>query len=790
MIYQDKRKVSVLNQKKTSRTYLGLYILAFIGITIVFMLMGFVMVHTFSNHVQSEMVRNASYTAKSYSYTLEKNIEAYEAVTELIEEKIEAAGNGVVNAENPQQLDLGEVAKKLNVDSIDIYNAEGIVVSSAYPENVGWSVYEGHPVNTFYLSSLDSFMGPIRINTISNREFQYGYYRMDNGGFVQIGVSADHISSFVDNFEMINNFNSMKNGNSLLHLTFIGNDLRVLASTETEQVGKTFENLSIMERIDKEKEVGIYTKIGEEDVYQVFVPVYNKNGHFGTLAVAESIKETDALMRRLSSVSLLVLFFVYGTLIIVFNITYKRFKNLMNLAYFDQASKLPNEEYLKIVLEDEGDLKEERKRALILVKHAYYKNRQPENAQESTSEIVGRIGNAIPGLVNFSVQVFNLKDDQFILLAEDYKNKLELISLVEEVTCLTRENFNLHGTIDYLNIKFGITEMDAMKKTMVQLLKEATVSLLSISEKDDVNYAFFSYHTGRKLQMEDMIENELKEIISDESGGGVHLLYQPIISMRDGSVDSFEALARFTSKKYGEVPPEKFIEIAEKNNLMIPLGNLIFAQASKYAKKMFDKGYNHVRVSVNISANQLLHEDFLKDILRITEHEGISGEHIILEIEESVLVENFKELNKKLQEIREHGFKIALDNFGTVYSSLKSLKELNVDILKIDKSFIEPIVSGDTTEFITRDIISLAHRLGLSVVAEGVELESQMEYLFYADCDCVQGYICGRPEKPEEASLSLIASPSNCWVNIMRRKFPHTSIADHGFDEAEGEPSY
>lgn len=783
-------RVSVLSQKKLSRTYFSLYILAFIGITIVFMLLGFVMVQTFSDYVRDEMVRNATYTAKSYSYTLEKNIEAYEAVTELMEEKIEAAGNGVINAGNPYQLDLSVVAEKLNVDSIDLYNAEGVVVSSAFPENVGWTVYEGHPVQAFYLSNLDSFMGPIRTNTISNREFQYGYYRMKNGGFVQIGVSADHINSFVDNFEMINNFNSLKNGNNLLHLTFIDNDYNVLASTETDQVGEIIENSSITESIQEEKEVGTYTKIGEENVYQVFVPVYNENGHFGTLAVAQSIKETDTVMRRLTIVSFLILFFVYGALLFIFNASYKRFKNLMNLAYFDKATKLPNEEYLKIILTDERYLNEERKRALILVKHAYYKAHLSDNTNELTSEIVGRIGNAIPGLVSFPVQVFNLSDDKFILLAEDYKNKLELISLVDEVTRISRENFNLHGTIEYMNIKFGITEMDETAKNMEKLLKEASVSLSSIREKDDVNYAFFSYHTGRKLQMEDMIENELKEIINDESSGGVHLLYQPIISMRDGSVDSFEALARFTSKKYGEVPPEKFIEIAEKNNLMIPLGNLIFAQASKYAKKMFDKGYNHVRVSVNISSIQLLHEDFLKDILRITEHEGISGEHIILEIEESVLVENFKELNNKLQEIRDHGFKIALDNFGTVYSSLKSLKELNVDILKIDKSFIDPIVSGDTSEFITRDIISLAHRLGLIVVAEGVELESQMEYLFYADCDCVQGYICGRPEKPEEASLSLIASPNNCWINVMRRKFPIRTSEDHGLLDTEGEPSY
>lgn len=780
----------MLSQKKVSKTYFSLYILAFIGVTIVFMLVGFVMIHTFSDYIRDEMVRNANYTAKSYSHTLEKNIEAYEAVTELIEDKIEAAGNGVINARNPENLDLAMVAEKMNVDSIDVYSPEGIVVSSAYPKNVGWSVYEGHPVYDFYVSDLTSFLGPVRTNTISNLDYKYGYFRMADGGFVQVGVSADHINSFVDNFEMINNFNRMKNGNNLLHLTFIDNNYQVLASTESDRIGKIFEESEIIEGINQENEAGTYSTIGEEEVYQVFVPIFNENGRQGTLAVAQSVKDTEELLSRLTGVSLLILFFVYGALLSLFGSSYRRFRNLMNLAYFDQSTKLPNEEYLRTILTDEKNLIQSTKKALILVKHIHYKTHHSENPYESFAQIVGRIGRTIPGLVNYPVQVFNLSEDRFILLAEDYNSKLELITLVEEVTNLSRENFNLHGTIEYMNIKFGITELDDNRKSMEQLLKETAVSLSSVGEKDEVNYAFFSYHTGRKLQMEDMVVNELKEIINDESSGGVHLLYQPIISMKDGSVSSFEALARFTSKKYGKVPPEKFIEIAEKNNLMIPLGNLIFAQAARYAKKMFEKGYSHVRVSVNISAIQLLHEDFLKDILRISEQEGISGGHIILEIEESVLIDNFKEMNKKLQEIREHGFLIALDNFGTSYSSLRSLKELNVDILKIDKAFIDPISPGDTSEYITTDIISLAHRLGLSVVAEGVELESQMEYLFYADCDCVQGYICGRPAKPEEASLTLIASPNSCWVRVMRRKFPIITTEDSGTDEVDGEPVY
>ena len=779
-----------MNQKKASRSYLSLYLLAFIGVTIVFFLVSFVMVHTVSDFVRDEMTGNAVNTAKTYSYTLEKNIVAYEAVTELLEDKIKAAGHAIVNAEDPDKLDLKQVANDLRVDSIDLYDEKGVVIASAYSGNVGWSVYEGHPVNTFFRSELETYLGPMRINTISNQEFQYGYFRMKDGGFVQIGVSAEHIRSFVDDFDMINNFNGIRNGNSQLYLTFIDRDQTILASTEAERIGQMYTEESVLEQIERGEEAGIYTEIGDEEVYQVFVPVYSDGVKQGTLAMAQSTRYTEDLLRRLSGVSLIILIFVYGALLILFFASYKRFKNLMNLAYFDQRTELPNEEYLKTVFMDEQFLSEDKRKALILVQYIRYKSHRSGIAHESSAEIMGRIGKSVKELTHYPVQIFSLADDQFILLVEEYKNKLELISLVEEVSNLAKEKFSIHGTPDYMSIRFGITEISDKKKPLKELLKEVKISLSIIGEHDEVNYAFFSYHTGRRLQMEDVIASELKEIIRDESTGGVHLLYQPIISMKDGSVSSFEALARFTSKKYGEVPPEKFIEIAEKNNLMIPLGNLIFTQAARYAKKLYEKGYDKVRVSVNISAVQLLHENFTEDLLRISEREGISGDHIILEVEESAFLENFREMNKRIKEIRKHGFKIAIDSFGTSHSSLRNLKEMKVDILKIDKTFIELLTPGDTSGYITSDIISLAHRLGLKVVAEGVELESQMEYLFHADCDCIQGYILGRPAKPEEASLTLIESPNSSWVKIMRRKFPFVTRQESLPDEPDPETAY
>lgn len=773
-----------MSQNKVKRTYLGLYVLAFIGVTVIFLMVGFTMVNVLGDYVQTEMMRSATYTARSYSHTMEKNMEAYDTVTELIEEKIETAADTLISVQLGQNPDLTLWAEKLNVDSIDVYDKDGVVIRSSIPGNVGWSVYEGHPVHEFYASELERSMGPIRVNTISGREFKYGYYRLESGGFLQIGVSADHIRSFADDFDMITSFNEMRNGNEKLHLTFLSLEGEVLASTEEGRSGEILSDESILEMLQREEETGVYTEIGEENVYQVYVPVYSEGIRRGTLAVAESTAEKDLLLRRLLLVSSFILLAIYGAFLFLFVSSYRRFKRLMNLAYFDQDSGLPNREHLRSYLEDER-FTDGTKKALMLVRLFPHLSMKMEMPSEMGVDFMKEVETRLDELTSYPVHFFYLSENQFVLIAEEYRNKLDLIALIDQVTILAKQKFGSTATTEYMNITFGITEMDENRKSMKQLIKEAKVSLSSISDVDGVNYAFFSYHTGRKLQMEDMIAGELGEIIRDVNRGGVHLLYQPIISMKDGTVSSFEALARFTSKKYGKVPPEKFIEIAEKNNQILPLGYIIFTQAARYAKKMFDKGYSHVRVSVNISLIQLLHEDFLQRIVEIVQEEGIQGKHMILEIDESAFQENFSELNRKLLEIRKQGFLVALDNFGSAYSSLRGLKELNVDILKIDKKLIQPITPGESERYITRDLISLAHRLGMRVVAEGVELESQMEYLYHADCDCVQGYICGRPAKPEEASLSLISSPNSCWLRLMRRKYPILTEEDALVDEPD-----
>ena len=185
--------------------------------------------------------------------------------------------------------------------------------------------------------------------------------------------------------------------------------------------------------------------------------------------------------------------------------------------------------------------------------------------------------------------------------------------------------------------------------------------------------------------------------------------------------------------------------------LIYDLGKQILRKACEFLKKIHDMGYEEVKVSVNISVIQLLRDEFVRDIIRIIESSGIENTSLVLEITESIIMENFDLINQKLKEIRKTGILISLDDFGTGFSSLSRLRELNIDYVKIDKYFIDNITEDKDETLITADIISMSHKFGLTVVAEGVEEEGQVKYLTKNDCDILQGYYISRPLSEDKA---------------------------------------
>ncbi len=237
----------------------------------------------------------------------------------------------------------------------------------------------------------------------------------------------------------------------------------------------------------------------------------------------------------------------------------------------------------------------------------------------------------------------------------------------------------------------------------------------------------------------------------------LRLVYQPLYSV-EGELTGFEALLRFHHPRLGNISPARFIPVAEDTRLIVPIGNWVLREACRQLKKWHEAGLPRVRMSVNISALQFARDDFADTVANTFSECGLEPEHLVLELTESVIMEDYASVVSQMNLLRQCGVHIAMDDFGTGYSSLSYIHRIPVNILKIDRSFVERLSEPDGTRPIVEAVIAMAKHLGLHVVAEGVETVDQQRILKQAGCQGYQGYLFARPMPADEAESCLKAS--------------------------------
>ena len=369
-------------------------------------------------------------------------------------------------------------------------------------------------------------------------------------------------------------------------------------------------------------------------------------------------------------------------------------------------------------------------------------------------DLIRKTAQALESLCREDCRLFYASDNQFIFYLDDYRDREKLnqfCAAVKDVIKPLLATENIHAGI-------GVVEI-ALEDSVngEQLLRNLLIaSEMAISDGDeDVGVRFYDRAMEVRLVREEDIKNELTLSVINPESKQLILEFQPILDLHTERICGFEALARLHSDRLGRIPPLDFIPIAERTRLIVPLGEKILWQAFAFLKRLDREGHTDISVSVNISVIQLLRQDFAERLLAIIQQAGVNPDRVGLEITESVFVAGYQEINRMLGALQTQGIRIALDDFGTGYSSLAREREMNIDCLKIDKSFIDNLMVLKDDEAITGDIVSMAHKLGHCVVAEGVEHERQREYLLRCGCDRIQGYLISRPVAAD-AALALL----------------------------------
>ena len=249
------------------------------------------------------------------------------------------------------------------------------------------------------------------------------------------------------------------------------------------------------------------------------------------------------------------------------------------------------------------------------------------------------------------------------------------------------------------------------------------------------------------------LESELSHALEND---GFSIAYQPQC-LPDGTLVGFEALLRFHSPRLGNIPPAQFIPIAEETGLIVPIGEWVLREVCRQSKKWRQANHTMVPIAVNISAIEFDREDFADSVARILVETGQTPSMLVLELTESIVMHDTTESARQMNRLKQLGIRIAIDDFGTGYSSLSYLHRLPIDLLKIDRSFIEKLTEPEGTRPIVEAVLSMAHSLGYSVVAEGVETTEQLSSLTKNSCDIIQGYLFSRPVKPDAAAGFLVS---------------------------------
>ncbi|MEH2209600.1 putative bifunctional diguanylate cyclase/phosphodiesterase [Nostoc sp.] len=337
----------------------------------------------------------------------------------------------------------------------------------------------------------------------------------------------------------------------------------------------------------------------------------------------------------------------------------------------------------------------------------------------------------------------HLSGDEFAIGRIDIVSFESVIKLSQMVLNTLKKPFSIEGNLIHITASIGITINGINEQNSVdQLLQQAHIALYQAKQQGRSQYQFYSPEINAQLQERITLENELHGALERNE---MLVYYQPLIDLHSGQITAMEALVRWQHPTLGLVSPAKFIPIAEANGAIVPIGEWVLRTACTQNRAWQLAGFTPIRISVNLSARQFEQPYLVEVISQILEESGLQVSYLELEVTESFLMADMERSVKTLKQLRELGICLALDDFGTGYSSLNYLKRFPVNMLKIDRSFVQDLTSNPDSAAVTNAIIALAKSLRLNITAEGVETQEQLDYLKMLGCDEGQGYYFSCP---------------------------------------------
>ena len=370
-------------------------------------------------------------------------------------------------------------------------------------------------------------------------------------------------------------------------------------------------------------------------------------------------------------------------------------------------------------------------------------------------ELVQQLGLYIRELCDKDENIIacHLHSDVFCIAINEPSGNRSVEYIHKAIQKRTKEPFHISTGQDVtITVCIGVAEYPEASTSALELINCAEIMVFKSKVIGANTIQYFTSADQENFVQSIELEDKLKKAIYNQK---LIMYYQPQYYSGNKRLRGVEALLRWNDEEEGMISPNTFIPVAEKNGSIVPLGKWVVEESIKqYAGWRKQFGFPFI-LSINISALQYKKDDFVDSIVEVMNKYQVKPSEVELEITESILIDDFQAVSEKLRVLRGYGIRVSLDDFGTGFSSLSYLKKLPIDTLKIDKSFIDTVLTDSTTRVITESIINMVKALGFESVAEGVEEEQQYQYLHAVGCDVIQGYLFSKPLPPEELEALL-----------------------------------
>ncbi len=423
-------------------------------------------------------------------------------------------------------------------------------------------------------------------------------------------------------------------------------------------------------------------------------------------------------------------------------------------ANYDPLTKLPNRRLFRDRLQQ--DIKKTQRTGLSLVLMFIdldkFKEVNDTLGHDAGDLLLVDVARRIGGCVRDTDTVARISGDEFTVILPELAETSRAEKVAQNIIHELAQSFRIGKETVYISASIGITLYPSDAAELESLLKNADQAMYAAKNQGRNCFSYFTTQMQEEAQNRMRLIKDLRDALPADQ---FKVFFQPIVDLTSGRIVKAEALLRWFHPERGIIGPAQIIPLAEETGLIGEIGNWVFQKAARWMARWRKQGYGCTQVGVNISPKQFAADSHQRDWLNHLQQIGLPAGCIAVEITEGLLLNERSEVTAKLLQFHGAGFQLAIDDFGTGCSSLTCLEKFHIDFLKIDQSLVRGLADGSNGLALSEAIIAMAHKLGIKVIAEGVETTGQRDMLAAAGCDYAQGYLFAKPMPAEEFDTLL-----------------------------------